>query len=469
MVQHFKEGKTSLLNLLLCIGDVVIVGYGFILAHLAYSDSISVLHDYAGILAAALFLIFANVLGFYGTTSRYARQSNDFGKIMVVWLLVLGCSLLFAYATKTSSTFSRMAVAEWMISVPFILYIERRLMIWVQARVNSGQKVVPVAIAGSGALAYSFLNAIRDEPTLGMRVAGIYTLSTDTEDRSFLLPEDKVLVCGDIRQLVIDAKKGNYSELYIAISMRYEVEIGNLLAELSDCPIPVYYVPDFFAASLMSFQVYRLRGMPIIGVYEAPLSRWDVLLKRVEDVVLGILILCVTALPMLVITVAIKLTSEGPVLFRQKRYGLGGESIEVWKFRSMTVCDNGDVVVQAKKNDRRVTRIGSFLRRTSLDELPQFLNVLRGEMSIVGPRPHAIAHNELYRKKIMGYMLRHLVKPGITGWAQINGWRGETDTLEKMEKRVQYDLEYIKNWSLWLDFKIIALTIVKGFSGKNVY
>ncbi|RME08664.1 MAG: exopolysaccharide biosynthesis polyprenyl glycosylphosphotransferase, partial [Bacteroidetes bacterium] len=166
---------------------------------------------------------------------------------------------------------------------------------------------------------------------------------------------------------------------------------------------------------------------------------------------------------------AVKLSSKGPVLFKQRRYGLDGQIVEVWKFRSMTVTEDGDNIRQARKNDPRVTPVGSFLRRTSLDELPQFINVLQGRMSIVGPRPHAVAHNEQYRKLIKGYMWRHKVKPGITGWAQVNGWRGETDTLEKMKKRVEYDLDYIRRWSLWLDLKIILLTVFKGFVGKNAY
>jgi putative colanic acid biosynthesis UDP-glucose lipid carrier transferase len=172
---------------------------------------------------------------------------------------------------------------------------------------------------------------------------------------------------------------------------------------------------------------------------------------------------------MAIIAIAIKLTSPGPILFKQRRYGLGGEEILVWKFRSMNVCEDGKEVNQAQKEDSRFTPIGKFIRRTSLDELPQFFNVLSGSMSIVGPRPHAIAHNELYRSQIEGYMLRHLVKPGITGLAQVNGWRGETDTNEKMEKRVEYDLQYLRTWSLLLDLKIIALTIIKGFINKNAY
>ncbi len=172
---------------------------------------------------------------------------------------------------------------------------------------------------------------------------------------------------------------------------------------------------------------------------------------------------------MVFISIAVKLTSSGPVFFKQYRYGIDGKAIKVWKFRSMNVMENGDKVTQAKKGDNRLTPIGSFLRRTSLDELPQFINVIQGSMSIVGPRPHAVAHNEEYRKLINGYMLRHLVKPGITGWAQINGWRGETDTLEKMEKRIEFDLDYIRNWSVFLDAKIVFLTIFKGFIDKNAY
>jgi putative colanic acid biosynthesis UDP-glucose lipid carrier transferase len=172
---------------------------------------------------------------------------------------------------------------------------------------------------------------------------------------------------------------------------------------------------------------------------------------------------------MLLIAIGVKLSSPGPILFKQHRYGMDGKPIKVWKFRSMTTCDDGDSVIQAKKGDARITQYGSFLRRTSLDELPQFINVLMGEMSVVGPRPHAVAHNEEYRKIISGYMLRHKVKPGITGWAQVNGWRGETDTIEKMEQRVEHDMRYIRNWSLWLDLNIVFRTLFTGFVGKNAY
>jgi putative colanic acid biosynthesis UDP-glucose lipid carrier transferase len=189
----------------------------------------------------------------------------------------------------------------------------------------------------------------------------------------------------------------------------------------------------------------------------------------VEDLALATIILVLTSPLLCWIAIKVKWSSPGPVIFKQKRYGINGKEIKVYKFRSMTTQDDGSIIKQATKGDSRVTPFGAFIRRTSLDELPQFINVLQGKMSIVGPRPHAIAHNEQYRKLVPKYMQRHLVKPGITGWAQINGWRGETDTLEKMEKRVEFDLHYINNWSLWFDLRIIFLTIFKGFVDKNAY
>ena len=197
--------------------------------------------------------------------------------------------------------------------------------------------------------------------------------------------------------------------------------------------------------------------------------RTDDWLKRLEDLLIATAAIVVTAPLMLAIALGVKLCSPGPVLFRQHRYGLSGKVVEVWKFGSMRVVEDGDAIPQARRGDPRVTRFGAFLRRTSLDELPQFFNVLQGHMSVVGPRPHAVVHNEQYRKLVPGYMLRHKVKPGITGWAQINGWRGETDTVEKMQHRVEHDMHSIRNWSVWLDVKIVLLTLVRGFVSPGAY
>jgi putative colanic acid biosynthesis UDP-glucose lipid carrier transferase len=204
-------------------------------------------------------------------------------------------------------------------------------------------------------------------------------------------------------------------------------------------------------------------------VYESPFDGVSGWLKRTEDLALGALFLVVAAIPMALTAIAIKMTSSGSILFKQKRYGLNGRVVEVWKFRTMYTSEDGALVRQAYHGDQRVTRLGSFLRTNSLDELPQLLNVLSGQLSLVGPRPHAVAHNEQYRRLVHGYMLRHKIKPGITGWAQVNGWRGETDTTEKMQKRVDHDLAYLQNWSLWLDMKILVLTIGAVFSRKNAY
>ncbi|MDM7191771.1 undecaprenyl-phosphate glucose phosphotransferase, partial [Klebsiella pneumoniae] len=228
-------------------------------------------------------------------------------------------------------------------------------------------------------------------------------------------------------------------------------------------------IPDILTFNILQSRTEEINGVPVVPLFDTRLNGINMVFKRVEDVFFSIIILFLISPVLAVIALLIKLTSPGPILFKQIRYGMDGKAIKVWKFRSMKVMENDDRVIQATKNDTRVTKVGGFLRKTSLDELPQFINVLFGSMSIVGPRPHAVAHNEQYRKLIQGYMLRHKVKPGITGLAQVNGWRGETDTLDKMEKRIEYDLEYIRTWNIVLDIKIIFLTVFKGFIGKTAY
>ena len=248
-----------------------------------------------------------------------------------------------------------------------------------------------------------------------------------------------------------------------------EDRIKAILEKCSDTTANVYLIPNFFMYTLLNSRWQSVGNVQALSIYDTPFQGANNILKRIEDVVVSMGILTVLAIPMLCIAAAVKLSSPGPAIFRQKRYGLDGKEITVYKFRSMSTQDNGSVVKQATKNDPRVTKLGAFLRRTSLDELPQFINVLQGRMSIVGPRPHAVAHNEEYRKLITGYMLRHKVRPGITGWAQVNGLRGETDTLDKMAKRVEYDLDYMHRWSIPFDLKIILQTVTGGFSDKNAY
>jgi len=269
--------------------------------------------------------------------------------------------------------------------------------------------------------------------------------------------------------LIEKAKNNEIDIIFLAIPIQQQSQLEQLTAKLADTTVSLYYIPTFFLTDLLHSRWGYIEEIPYLSLRETPFYGVDGTLKRLEDVIFGSLIVLIISIPMLIIAAVIRQTSKGPILFKQHRYGLNGEKIEVWKFRSMTVAEDGEDIPQAKQNDPRITQFGAFLRRTSLDELPQFINVVQGQMSIVGPRPHAVAHNEGYRKEIYGYMLRHKVKPGITGWAQINGWRGQTDTLEKMEKRVEHDMWYIKNWSILLDIKIIYLTIIHGFTHPNAY
>jgi putative colanic acid biosynthesis UDP-glucose lipid carrier transferase len=241
--------------------------------------------------------------------------------------------------------------------------------------------------------------------------------------------------------------------------MASQPRILQMLDELKDTTASVYFVPDMFVTDLIQGHADAVCGMAVISVCETPFTGFNGVIKRSSDVVFSLLILLMILPVIALIAIAVKLESPGPIIFKQRRYGLDGEEILVYKFRSMRVTEDGAHIQQAQKNDQRITRLGALLRRTSLDELPQFFNVLQGRMSIVGPRPHAVAHNELYRKLIKGYMVRHKVKPGITGWAQVNGFRGETDTLDKMQGRIDFDLDYLRHWSLPLDINIILRTV----------
>ncbi len=274
---------------------------------------------------------------------------------------------------------------------------------------------------------------------------------------------------GPIRELANYVRQNDVEVIYIALPMSSQPRIVQLLDEMRDTTVSIYFVPDLFMTDLIQARLDDLGGLPVVAVCESPFTGVNGLCKQVFDFVVAALIVVMIAPLLVVIAIAVKVTSPGPVLFRQHRYGLDGERILVYKFRSMSVCENGDTVTQASANDVRVTPLGAFLRRTSLDELPQFINVLQGRMSVVGPRPHAVAHNETYRKLIKGYMVRHKVRPGITGWAQVNGCRGETETLDKMKRRVDYDLEYLRKWSFLMDVRIILRTIGLMRKDPNAY
>lgn len=328
-----------------------------------------------------------------------------------------------------------------------------------------------VAIVGATPLADRLRATFNNMEWSGFKFVGYYDDRGDNANANNerRLSDDKAVVVGGIKQLIKDCQAGKIDIVYITLAMAAEKRIQHITEQLADSTVSVYLVPDLFTFNLLNSRWVDYQGITAISIYETSFAGLDSTLKRMEDVLLSTIILLLISLPMLLIAALIKATSPGPVFFKQKRYGIDGNNIKVWKFRSMTVADNGADIKQATKGDARITPLGAILRKTSLDELPQFFNTFGGSMSIVGPRPHAVAHNEEYRGKIQGYMLRHKVKPGITGLAQINGFRGETDTLDKMEGRIHYDLNYIQTWSIALDLKIIFLTIFKGFVNKNAY
>ncbi len=420
-----------------------------------------------GVLGGLFLVLFSQGAGVYSQW-RGRTLFSGFKLFIQAWIFTWLALLALAFLLKDSSHFSRIIVTIWAISTPITLFLYRLVFRYLLGYLRTkGWNTTRVAIIGAGDLGQRLAKTLLDAKMLGYQPCEFFDDNPTIRGKVYY----NIPIIGSIEDFVnIETYSEYFDEIYITLPLRAEERIKQVLNALADSTITVKFIPDCFAFDLLHSRMTDIGGMPIISVYDSPLNNLtNKVLKRAEDIVLSILIL-ILILPFLIfIALAIKATSKGPVLFKQKRYGLNGKDILVWKFRSMKVMDNGNDVPQATKDDRRFTKIGPFLRRTSLDELPQFFNTLTGRMSIVGPRPHAKAHNEQYRKLIQKYMLRHTVKPGITGWAQINGLRGETETLDKMEKRVQFDLFYIDNWSVWLDIKIILLTIVRGFIDENAY
>jgi putative colanic acid biosynthesis UDP-glucose lipid carrier transferase len=320
-------------------------------------------------------------------------------------------------------------------------------------------------VVGAGALGVKVSRAFQARGDIGLSFLGYF------DDRADDRVDDDAagLRLGNLRQVAPYVREHGVHEVYITLPLGSQPRILELMEQVQGTTASVFFVPDVFGISIIQGRLQDMNGVPVVGLCETPFTGTNRLVKRLSDIVLAVIILVLIAPLLLVLAIGVKLSSPGPVLFRQRRNGLDGEEIVVWKFRSMRTMDDGAVIKQATKDDPRITPFGAFIRRTSLDELPQFFNVLQGRMSIVGPRPHAVAHNEEYRKLIKAYMVRHKVKPGITGWAQVHGLRGETDTIEKMQQRVEYDLEYLRNWSLGLDLQIIARTVKVVFFDRNAY
>jgi putative colanic acid biosynthesis UDP-glucose lipid carrier transferase len=382
------------------------------------------------------------------------------------WIPIVVLLGLLGWASRTLGAFDPRVLAAWALGTPLALFAAHGLLPVILPRVLAAEGMRRTAvIAGANEVGRRIAERLRDDPLFGMRIAGYF------DDRGAgrlhdLAAEENL---GPLEGLADYARAQRVDVIYIALPMASQPRILRLLEELRDTTASIYFVPDIFVSDLIQARLDSIGGMPVVAVCETPFYGINGIIKSVSDFLLAAMILIGIAPLMIALAIGVKLSSPGPVLFKQRRYGVDGRKIVVYKFRSMTVAEDGDVVRQATRNDARITKFGAFLRRTSLDELPQFINVLQGRMSVVGPRPHAIAHNELYRKLIRGYMIRHKVKPGITGLAQVHGFRGETDTVEKMKARVEYDLEYLRNWSLLLDLQIVLKTAVVVLRRSNAY
>ncbi len=420
-----------------------------------------------GLVAMAMFSLVAELTGLYRSwqgISFNREASNGLLVWSITTMLMVGLGQFTQYSTELSMS----ALLTWSLITPVFLLGYRTLFRWTAVWLTEFFGASRgFAVIGANGLGIDLVHNVRRQTDLGLRFMGFYDDRPD--ERCEPLPDDVNLRMGNLDLLAERARSGEIPVVFITLPMRAEHRIRAIVERLADTTASVYIVPDLFVFQLLHSRWTDIQGIPAVSIYENPLYGVDGVFKRLCDVALASVALLLAGLPMLMIAGLVKMTSRGPVIFKQKRYGLDGCEILVWKFRSMRTMENGPEVKQATKDDSRITPVGAMLRRTSLDELPQLINVLLGSMSMVGPRPHASAHNEYYRRQIDGYMLRHKVKPGITGLAQVNGCRGETEQIEKMERRVWWDHRYIREWSLALDFQILWKTFGVVFSRQNAH
>lgn len=398
------------------------------------------------------------------------RPTESLKRMTIAWSTTAVTLVAISFFTKSSEDYSRAWSALWF-ATSWAAFAVIRITLYLRSQtwIREGRLTRGVAIVGEGAVVHRLLDYLRAQRESGVRVLGVFGEAKNNATSS----GGSDAVKADVDDLIQLVRRKPVDTIIIALPPSDEARILNVIDRLKSLPVDIRICPGPVTFHLENAEVSHLADLPLLNVADKPLSDWQSVVKLAEDRVLSILILALVSPLLLAIAALIKLDSPGPVLFRQKRYGFNNQLIEVFKFRTMHHANRDDNAEQLTlRNDPRITRIGAFLRKYSLDELPQFFNVLRGEMSIVGPRPHAIsakAAGTLYDEAVRDYAARHRVKPGITGWAQINGWRGETETLEQIRQRVEHDLAYIDNWSLRLDLTIIFRTALGGFTGRNAF
>jgi putative colanic acid biosynthesis UDP-glucose lipid carrier transferase len=451
-----RRGR-SLVSVIQAVLDPLLVAGSLLAITLAYGETFDAPDAALALLAVSL--VYPLALGSGAGQRRLWR-------IVWSWVFVASVFLVVGLVTGYLSHFRHDVLFTWALLAPALIYVSHLTLPVLAPRILSGQGYRTAVLVGLSPVGRKLGEQFDAHRSLGVRLVGLF--DDRATDRLGALPEWGLKGrLADIPQFV---KEHRVDTVFIALPMASQARLLTLLDELRDTTASIYFVPDIFLFDVIQARLDEVNGIPVLAVCETPHDGVNSLVKGAFDFVIATAILAFLWPVLLAIAVAVKLSSPGPVIFKQRRYGLDGRDITVYKFRTMRVMQDGAHVPQAKKNDPRITPLGAFLRRTSLDELPQFLNVLQGRMSIVGPRPHAAAHNELYRKQIKGYMIRHKVKPGITGLAQVSGFRGETDSLEKMERRIEFDLAYLREWSVGLDLMIMLKTVrVVLWGDKNAY
>ncbi len=418
----------------------------------------------AGIVGATGLTALLRRDGFYEFESLLS-SSRSMRAVIARWALIVLGLIAFAYALKVSEHFSRFWLFAWTGVVTFALVSARIVAAAVLRRAvrEGGVFSRRIAVVGANEIGARFAGHAAN-PEKAISIVGLYSAG----------PEDAAsnpgrVAAGDLSALERAARTGEIDDIVIAMPKLSKEGMTALVNRLSILPVTLAICPNAHWLDHTGGEVVRIGGAPLLTLYRRPLEGWGGLVKTIEDYAVGIPAFLVLSPVMLALAIAIKLENKGPVVFTQQRHGFNHKVFRIYKFRTMTVEEDGDTIPQAQEGDPRVTRLGAFLRRYSLDELPQIFNVLNGDMSLVGPRPHALAHNHQYAQTIQNYSGRHKVKPGMTGWAQVNGYRGETSENELMAERVRCDLDYIDNWSVWFDFKIMILTFRAVLFPKNAY
>jgi putative colanic acid biosysnthesis UDP-glucose lipid carrier transferase len=470
VVYFFQPEVPDMLSVLARIIDVAAIAAGALLAAALHHGRLAPLSDPESVALAFNCVLAIWMFPAFGIYQSWRGKSLYvlFARVCAAWVAVECTGILLSFSVHRADSLSRIWLAYWVVaSVAFLIVSKALVHMVLRGLRREGYNHKAVAVVGSPRYARFLVEQMKSRPEAGFHPALVFDEDSDADGEAFL---DGVPVARDLQSVIEFVREHDVREMWLALPITKERTIHRITMALRNDFVNIRFIPDVRSLSFFSQPVVDLLGVPAINLAASPVTDLRVMPKRVFDFLFAGCVLIALAPLFAVVGLAVKLTSRGPVFFKQRRKGLDGNEFEIYKFRSMKVhAEVAGQVTQARRGDPRVTRVGAFLRRTSLDELPQFINVLKGEMSVVGPRPHALAHDDIYKDLVRGYMARYRIKPGITGWAQVNGYRGETDRVEKMRDRVRFDLHYMQHWSFALDLRIVAMTMWKGFAGQNAY